>query len=99
MKTTKRDMTILEEGIVSVFEGYPSLCGFTVQSSPGLPDGGAEPLDHGLFLTDVGLYPQPGLEDSRMISEGVRDMLIELLEKRPEAAHLLAGRTFARALH
>ena len=99
MRKSNRPAASLEESIVSVFEGYPSLCGFTVQHSPGLPDGGSEPLEAGLFLTDVGLFPQPGLEDSRMISAGVRDMLIELLEARPEAAHLLAGRTFARALH
>jgi hypothetical protein len=99
MRKSKRPAASFEESIVSVFEGYPSLCGFTVQHSPGLPDGGSEPLDAGLFLTDVGLFPQPGLEDSRMISAGVRDMLIELLEARPEAARLLAGKTFARALH
>ena len=97
MRKTKR-VASLEESIGSVFEGYPSLCGFTVQHSPGLPDGGSEPLDNGLYLTDLGLFPQPGLEDSRMISEGVRDMLMELLEARPEAARLLAGRTFARTL-
>ncbi len=89
----------IEEGIVSVFEGYPSLCGFSVQRSPGLPEGGSEALRPDLFLTDVGLYPQPGLDDTKMICRGVRDMLIELIEERPEAGRLLAGRTFARALH
>jgi hypothetical protein len=99
MKISRASELQFEEGIVSVFEDYPSLCGFTVQDRPGLPDGGSESLLPGLFLTDVGLYPQPGLEDSRMICQGVRDMLIELIEERPESGRLLAGRTFARALH
>ncbi len=94
MKTTQ-----FEDTIVSVFQDYPSLCGFSVQRSPGLPDGGAEALRPDLYLTDVGLYPQPGLDDTKLICRGVRDVLVRLIEERPEASRLLAGRTFARALH
>src|SRR5260221_503880 len=34
----------LEESIVSLFGGFPSLCGFSVQDRPGLPDGGSAAL-------------------------------------------------------
>ena len=98
MKSARRASNQIDDRIVSVFEGFPLLCGFTVQDCPGLPDGGSERLPSGLFLTDVGFYPQPGLEDARMICESLRDTLIEIIEERPEAQRQLAGRTFARSL-
>ena len=58
MRKSKRPAASFEESIVSVFEGYPSLCGFSVQHSPGLPDGGSEPLDAGLFLLLLQLVMQ-----------------------------------------
>ncbi len=89
----------LEESIVSLFGGFPSLCGFSVQDRPGLPDGGSAALQSGLFLTDIGLYPAPGLEEARMICEEIRETLVQLIDERPEARKLLSGRTFARSLH
>jgi len=89
----------LEESMLSLFGGFPSLCGFSVQDRPGMPDGGSESLQGGLFLTDVGLYPVPGLEEARMICEEIRETLVQLIDERPEALELLTGRTFARFLH
>jgi hypothetical protein len=109
MKTTTRNVAIrleesivemrLEESIVSLFQDLPALCGFTVQDRAGLPDAGSTRLNGGLFLTDIGLYPQPGLEVARLICEEIRETLVELIDERPEARGLLCGRTFARALH
>jgi hypothetical protein len=100
MKTSSRIIeTRLEESIVSLFQDLPALCGFTVQDRAGLPDGGSSTLKAGLFLTDIGLYPQPGLEDAQLICEEIREALVELIEERPETRLLLSGRTFARALH
>ena len=77
----------LEESIVSLFQDLPTLCGFTVQA-------------HGpISLTDVGFWPQPPLEDAKLIFEEIHDALTELVEERPEARALLSGRTFARAVH
>jgi hypothetical protein len=86
----------LEASIDSLFAGFPALCGFSVQNRPAAHSGSAE-LDGGLYLTDVGLFPQLGIEDVRTMCEEIRDALVELIDERPEALELLAGRTFARA--
>ena len=91
--------TRLEESIVSLFQELPALCGFTVQDRAGMPDASSSTLKAGLFLTDIGLYPQPPLEDAQLICEEIREALVELMEERPETRILLSGRTFARALH
>jgi hypothetical protein len=98
MKLSRHAQAQLEESIVALFEGFPSLCGFAVLDRPATR-GGSEALRPGLFLTDIGLFPQPGLDDVKQIHEGIRDTLVDLIEERPEAHRLLAGRTFARALH
>jgi len=88
----------LEESILTLFGGFPSLCGFAVQDRAGLPDSGSEILQGGLFLTEVGLFPAPGLEEARMICEEIRETLVQLIDERPEVRALLSGRTFARSL-
>jgi hypothetical protein len=89
---------LLEESIVALFDELPALCGFSVQDRGGLPDGGAALLENGLFLTDIGLYPQPGLDEARLICEEIRETLVQLIDERPDARELLSGRTFARYL-
>jgi hypothetical protein len=88
----------LEESIVTLFDEFPSLCGFAVQDRPGLPLGAAT-LHAGLFLTDVGLYPAPGFEEARLICDDIRETLVELIDERPETLELLRGRSFARSFH
>ena len=89
----------LEESLMTLFGEFPSLCGFAVQDRPGLPDGGAATLHAGLFLTEVGLYPAPGLGEAKLICEEIRDTLVQLIDERPETLELLSGRTFARSFH
>jgi len=89
----------LEESILSLFGGFPALCGFSVQDRPGNPAAGSEALQGGLFLAEVGLYPAPNIEEAKLICEDIRDTLAQLIEERPEARELLSGRTFARCLH
>jgi hypothetical protein len=89
----------LEESIVTLFGEFPSLCGFAIQDRPGLLDGGAATLRSDLFLTEVGLFPVPGLGEARLICEEIRDTLAQLIDERPEALELLSGRTFARSFH
>lgn len=89
----------LEESIVTLFGAFPSLCGFAVQDRPGVPGGGSAAAHTGLFLTDVGLYPAPGIEEAKLICEEIRDTLVELVTERPEAFDLISGRTFARSFH
>lgn len=79
--------TQLENSIVSLFAGCPELCGFTVK------------LDGELMLSDVGLYPPLASGEVAQICEEIRDTLLTIIDEQPEARRLLAGRTFARALH
>lgn len=72
----------------SLFTRCPALSGFTVRVEAS-----------GLFLTDVGISPQPGVEHHNEIFERIAITLSELLDERPEAGELLRGRTFARRLH
>jgi hypothetical protein len=87
MKPSRIAEARVEESIVALFQDLPSLCGFTVQARDGIG------------LTDVGLYPPPPPEDAKMICEEIHDTLAALVEERPEARALIAGRTFARSLH
>lgn len=87
MKPSRIAETRLEESIVALFQDLPALCGFTVQQRGGI------------VLTDVGLYPQPPVEEAKLICEEIHEALAELVEERPEARDLLVGRTFARSLH
>ena len=91
MADTRTEMRMteaeLEESIVSLFTDRPELCGFTVKLEPELS------------LVDVGVFPCTGSEDIQRLCEDIRAALLEVVEERPYARELLAGRTFARALH
>ena len=91
MKTSaaheSRIFSTIEHSIVSLFAGCPELHGFTVK------------FDGELALSDVGFWPQPGAEHTRLICEEIRHTLLSLIDEQPESRKLLAGRTFARALH
>jgi hypothetical protein len=87
----------LEQSILALFGGFPSLCGFSIQDRPGRA--GSESLQGGLFLTEVGLYPVPNIEEAKFICQEIRDTLAQLIDERPQARELLTGRTFARSLH
>jgi hypothetical protein len=52
-----------------------------------------------LELADVSVFDWPGYEPGRPLYEEVMQSLVDLAEERPEAAQLLRGRTFARAVH
>ncbi len=82
-----RIVSRIEDSIGSLFADCPELCGFTVR------------LDGELVLSDVGLWPQQRAENVKLICEEIRGTLLSLIEEQPETRRLLAGRTFARALH
>jgi len=77
----------LEESLVALFSDRPELCGFTVAS------------DGALLAADIGVYPPPDAEGLKLLCEDIRAALREVVDERPEAAELLAGRTFARSVH
>jgi hypothetical protein len=78
----------LQKTLGILFKRYPALHGFAVQKRA-----------HKLHLSDIAVHPFHG-DDMHALLEGEIAMAIaELIEDRPEAAKLLPGRTFARALH
>jgi hypothetical protein len=88
MRISRHAQSQLEESIFSIFQGIPELCGFTVQAGSG-----------GVELTDVGLFPVPDEQETQLICSEIRERLADLINERPETGRLVAGRTFARALH
>ena len=88
MGISRRAEAQVEESIFSLFQEFPTLCGFTVQA-----------WHSGVELADLGLYPRPADAEASAIQAEIQEALAQLLDERPEARSLLAGRTFARAIH
>jgi hypothetical protein len=74
----------ISERLESLFRRCPQLHGFAVRPDRPLP---------------WHLACHPGEEGEQAVLDEIAQMLIELLDERPEAAALLRGRTFARAVH
>ncbi len=87
MKSTRQTAAEIEESLVSLFAGRPELHGFTVAT------------EGGIVLSHVGIFPTPSADEARRICEEIQATLAEVVDERPEARALLAGRTFARSLH
>ena len=74
----------IRERLEALFRRCPELHGFAVRMDSPLPwHLSCHPTKHG---------EQAALRE-------IAQMLIELLDERPEAAELLRGRTFARTMH
>ena len=78
----------LKKAFTTLFKRYPALHGFAVQKRA-----------HKLCLSEIAVHPSHG-DDMHALLEGeIATAIADLIEDRPEAAKLLPGRTFARALH
>lgn len=90
----------LEAGVSALFRRCPTLCGFSVRDTEGLARDGIA-LNHAseLYVTEVSVYPLIGLEAPREICREIAQMLVRLIDERPDACGLLRERTFARVLH
>jgi hypothetical protein len=74
----------IDERLEALFQRCPELHGFAVRLDRPLPwHLTCHPAHHG---------EQAALDE-------IAQMLIELIDERPEAAELLRGRTFARTVH
>ena len=94
MKTSQtRQQEIRRERVEAAIEGrmaalfgrLPMLCGFAVE-----PD---------LQAVEVWIHTWPGYVAGADLYSEIDSTLAELVDERPEAAALLRGRTFARAIH
>jgi len=90
----------LARRVDALFGRCPMLAGFSVQEEAPLgKDRNAEFLEAGLCIADVAVQCWPGLGATHALYEEIGEMLLDLLNERPETYALLRGRTFARSLH
>jgi hypothetical protein len=90
----------LARRVGALFERCPMLSGFTVQEAHALGrDRKSEALERGLCIADVAVQCWPGLGATQALYDEIAEMLLELLDERPETYELVRGRTFARSLH
>jgi len=84
----------------ALFGRCPMLTGFSVQEEAVLgKDRNAESVECGLCIADLAVQCWPGLGATHALYEEIGEMLLDLLNERPETYELLRGRTFARSLH
>ena len=69
-----------------LFRRCPELYGFSVQEQSPLP-------------ANLTCYTPQSEDQAEELLGAVAQMLLDLVEERPEAAELLHGRTFARTIH
>jgi hypothetical protein len=75
--------------VAALFQRCPMLCGFSVR------DASSEDV----VLVELSCHPALDREQCLVLSEAISCALLDLVDELPEAAALLPGRTFARALH
>jgi hypothetical protein len=86
--------------IEALFRRCPALCGFSVQDASMVTrERAVNHVEGDLFVADLACHPGIDREHFAMVCEEVSHALLELVDEQPEAAGLLAGRTFARTLH
>jgi hypothetical protein len=90
----------LEARLRAVFGRRPELHRFVIQDKAGLPDHvDRANLDGELFITQITLYPRRGTRQYDEVYAEIARAITQLVADRPEALHLLRGKTFVRALH
>jgi hypothetical protein len=75
----------LEASVAALFRRCPPLCGFS--------------LDGELGIAQLACHPALDRQRAAVIAEEIVRALSELVDEEPQAAELIRGRTFARALH
>jgi hypothetical protein len=90
----------LEAWMSRLFARRPDLWRFTVRDRSGLPDH-LDPtaLAGEFFIFEIGLSPRLGSEQYNEVYDDIARSIAAAVAARPEARHLLPGRTFSRALH
>jgi len=90
----------LGERVEALFGRCPELCGFMVEERVvEAADGEAGMRELELYIAGIDVYPALGFSQSETLVAQISAALADLLEDSPEAADLLAGRTFARTVH
>ncbi|HEX6266795.1 MAG TPA: hypothetical protein VFZ81_07840 [Burkholderiales bacterium] len=86
--------------VEAIFGRCPELCGFLVEERVvETADGEAGARELELYIAGIDVFPVLGSGQSETLVAQISAALADLLEDSPEAADLLAGRTFARVVH
>jgi hypothetical protein len=86
--------------VQALFGRCPELCGFLVEErvvEAPVGESGARELE--LYIAGIDVFPALGSAQSETLVAQISAALADLLEDSPEAADLLAGRTFVRTMH
>ena len=75
---------LIDGRIAALFGRLPMLCGFAIEAD--------------LQLAEVSVHSWPGYIAGEDLYGEIVTALADLVDERPDAAELLGGRTFARAL-
>jgi hypothetical protein len=90
----------LDAGMGALFKQCPTLCGFSVRGAESMAREDLALAGYSeLFVTEVSVFPQIGLEAPAEISREIAKLLVRLIDDCPETSDLLRERTFARAFH
>jgi hypothetical protein len=86
--------------LATLFSRSPDLFGFSVgERSVAAEDGETGARDLELFVEGIDVCPALGTEQLERHIARISAALADFLDDSPEAADLLAGRTFARIVH
>ena len=86
--------------VEALFGRCPELCGFLVEErvvDGSSAEAGVRELE--LYIAGIDVFPALGSAQSETLVAQISAALADLLEESPEAADLLAGRTFVRTVH
>jgi hypothetical protein len=98
MKTEDLE-AVLREGVETIFERCAALSGFSIAERLVADDASRGVREWELYVSAVAAYPELGTAQAEVFIGEISGVLADLLDQRPQAADLLAGRTFARAWH
>lgn len=83
----------------ALFGRCPELHGFLVEERVVQAGDAAGARELELYIAGIDVFPALGSGQSETLVAQISAALADLLEDSPEAADLLAGRTFARTVH
>ena len=90
-------MKTIDCTVNEIFAACPELYGFSVQDAATLSQERQSGQLEGQLYLAVEVHPWLAQSD-RLLGQ-IAVALLDLMDEQPEAAELLRGRTFARALH
>jgi hypothetical protein len=96
---TKELEAALRARVETIFERCAALSGFSIAERLVSEDRNQGVREWELYVSAVAAYPELSAAQAEGFIGEISGVLADLLDRRPQAAGLLAGRTFARVWH